>query len=231
MLAARHSAGRNVLFALTVFLSAALLFFVQPLFSKLILPRFGGSPTLWNTCLVFFQTTLLAGYVYSHLITTKLPIAAQVALHAIVVLLPLATLPIAVAEGGPPPNAASPVMSLLGVLAVGVGLPVFVVSTTAPLLQSWYGRLAADHEEPYFLYAVSNIGSLGILIGYPLIVEPVFLLTRQSALWAGGYGLFAILVLMCGAVAWRAGAGSAAEIHAAKQAAGESTITLATRLR
>jgi hypothetical protein len=117
---------------------------------------------------VFFQAMLLAGYLYAHLITTTLRIRTQVALHGLVLVLPLACLPIAVVEA--PMAAVSPIPSLVGLLTVGVGLPFFVISTTAPLLQSWYVRLAnCNMKDPYFLYAASNIGSLGILVAYPLV--------------------------------------------------------------
>jgi hypothetical protein len=193
----------TVLFALTMLLSAALLFFIQPLFTKLVLPRFGGTPAVWNTCLVFFQATLLAGYLYAHVVNTRLRVRQQVMLHAVVLLLPLATLPIAVAQDWEPPSEANPVPWLLGLLAVQVGLPFFVVSTSAPLLQSWFVRSGhAAAKDPYFLYAASNLGSLGILVAYPLVLEPSLSLRTQSLVWACGYVALIVLVLVCGTIAW-----------------------------
>ena len=196
-----RSVSLTLLFALTMFLSAALLFFIQPLFTKMLLPRYGGSPAVWNTCLVFFQGMLLAGYAYAHLVSAGLTMRRQVALQAVVLLLPLATLPIA-AKDWEPPGAANPVPGLLGLLTLAVGLPFFVVSTTAPLLQSWFARSGdAAAQDPYFLYAASNLGSLGILVAYPLCLEPTLSLRAQSTVWAGGYAALLVLVLACGASA------------------------------
>lgn len=132
----------TLVFVLTLFLSAFLLFLVQPMFAKMVLPRFGGTPAVWNTCLVFFQTTLLAGYGYAHLTTKWLKVRRQAVFHAGLLLLPLLALPIRVPDSWVPPVAANPALSLLGLLLLAVGLPFFVVSTSAPLLQQWFAQSA-----------------------------------------------------------------------------------------
>ncbi|HEY8505344.1 MAG TPA: fused MFS/spermidine synthase [Gemmataceae bacterium] len=190
-----------LLFALTLFVSAALLFAVQPLVGRVLLPALGGSPVVWNTCLVFFQAVLLSGYLYAHLSARWLGARRQRYLHLPLLALPLAALPIASATAGPPAGAeAAPVGWLLGELAVLVGLPFFVVSATAPLLQRWFaatGHRAAG--DPYFLYAASNLGSLLALLGYPFLAEPNLTLAAQSRAWAAGYLLLAGLIALCAA--------------------------------
>ena len=152
-------------FAATLFLSAGLMFLVEPMVAKMVLPRLGGSPAVWSTCLVFFQATLLLGYAYAHALTRLVPRAAQIVVH-VAVLLPLAALalPVSLGAGAPPPGE-SPALWLMLRLALAVGAPVFAISATAPLLQSWFAGL--DHEaagDPYFLYASSNAGSLLALL-------------------------------------------------------------------
>src|SRR5262245_34787917 len=163
----------GILYATTILLSAGLLFIVQPLFARMVLPLLGGSPAVWNTALVFYQAVLLLGYTYAHLITSKLNFRRQVILHGLVLLLPLVALPIRLPQGWTPPTTHSPVLWLLALLAVAVGLPFFVVSTSSPLLQKWFAgmgqRAGAD---PYYLYAASNLGSMVGLLSYPFLVEP-----------------------------------------------------------
>src|SRR5271157_5912278 len=146
-----------LLFLLTLFLSAFLLFCVQPMIAKMVLPRLGGSPAVWSTCLVFFQAVLLLGYAYAHALTRLVPRSAQIGVH-IALVLPLAALalPLDLGAGAPPPGEA-PALWLLLRLTCVAGLPVFAISATAPLLQRWFADL--DHEaagDPYFLYAASN---------------------------------------------------------------------------
>jgi hypothetical protein len=189
-----------LLFAVTLFVSAFLLFLVQPMVGKLLLPLLGGTPAVWNTCLVFFQAALLAGYAYAHATTAWLGTRRQAFLHLFLLPLPLLVLPIAVnAEAAVAVSGSdNPVPWLLGTLAGVVGLPFFVVSTSAPLLQRWF--VSTGHpsaRDPYFLYAASNLGSLLALLGYPLFVEPNFALSRQAELWAWGYGAFMGLVGGC----------------------------------
>ena len=186
------------LFTLTVLLSAALLFLVQPMFARMVLPLLGGSPAVWNTALVFYQSTLLAGYAYTHFATRRLGVRRQAWLHLAIVLAALASLPIAVPRGWEPPTRHSPVPWMLGLLAAGIGLPFFVVSTTGPLLQRWFA--ATNHRsarDPYFLYAASNLGSMLGLLSYPIVVEPELRLADQSRLWTCGYALLALLIGGC----------------------------------
>jgi SAM-dependent methyltransferase len=196
----------TLLFALTMFVGSALLFSVQPMVAKMILPLLGGSPEVWNTCMVFYQAVLLAGYAYAHLATARLGARTQSALHVALLLLPLPLLPLAVPEWAARSLSptADPTPWLLGVLLTTVGLPFFVVSTTAPLLQRWFA--ATGHHaagDPYFLYGASNLGSMLALLAYPLAIEPSLPLGRQCKLWAAGYGLLAALTVACAATVWR----------------------------
>lgn len=211
-----HSARMLLLFCVSVFLSAALLFMVQPLVGKMILPMLGGSPAVWSTCMVFFQTALLAGYGYAHLLTRRLSLKAQVGVHSVVALAALAALPISLPSGWSPPSEDLQLVAWVPVfLAVACGMPFFVVSTTGPLLQSWFSktthRLAKD---PYFLYAASNAGSVIGLLAYPLVVEPSLRLADQSWVWAGGFAALAASLIACGVAASRnAGVGQAASFN------------------
>jgi hypothetical protein len=183
------------LYALTLFLSAFLLFFVQPMFAKMVLPRFGGAPAVWNTAMVFLQGTLLLGYFYAHLSTRLLGLRWQTLLHGGVLLVNLLPLPIAAAAGWTSPPPGAEVVWLIGLLAVSVGLPFFAISATAPPLQRWFAH--TDHPaagDPYFLYGASNVGSLLALLAYPVILEPNIGATAQSRLWAFGYLVLAALI-------------------------------------
>ena len=192
------------LFTATLALSAVLLFTVQPLFGKQLLPLLGGAPSVWNVCLVFFQTTLLAGYLYSHLMSTRLGVRRQVIVHAAVSLLPLAVLPLGVAGDWQPPVTGGHVIWLLGLLAVTVGPPFFVVSTNAPLLQRWFSRTSHPlAHDPYFLYAASNAGSVVGLLSYPTLIEPLLTRAAQAFWWAIGYGLLLVLTAACAVAMWR----------------------------
>ncbi len=187
----------TLLFGATMVVSAWLLFLVQPMFAKMVLPRLGGTPAVWNTCVVFFQATLLVGYLYAHVTTRWLGVRRQAQLHLGVLLLPLAALPIAV-SGEPPPADGTPVWWLLGVLSMSVGLPFFVVSTTSPLLQRWFSSLPhRQARDPYFLYSASNLASLLALVCYPAIIEPSLRLADQSRMWMWTYALFVALVAVC----------------------------------
>lgn len=185
-------------FAATLFLSAGLMFLVEPMVAKMVLPRLGGSPAVWSTCLVFFQAVLLLGYAYAHVLTRLLPRSAQIFVH-IALLLPLAALvlPLDLGAGAPLPGQ-PPALWLLMRLALVAGAPVFAISATAPLLQRWFADL--DHEaagDPYFLYAASNAGSLLALLAYPLLVEPTLSLDRQAMLWSCGFGALALGIVLC----------------------------------
>lgn len=187
-----------------MFVSASLLFLVEPMLAKMILPMLGGTPAVWNTCLVFFQSVLLAGYLYAYATGKWLPRRVQIALHCGLVLGCFALLPPRIPAGWEPPVQVNPIFSMLGILCVAVALPFFVLSSSTPLLQRWFAQ--SGHEsakDPYFLYAASNAGSLAGLLGYPFLMEPMLRLSQQSRLWGFGYGLFAILVLGCAVLAWR----------------------------
>jgi protein-L-isoaspartate O-methyltransferase len=185
------------LFVVTAFAAACLLFTVQPMFAKMILPRLGGSPSVWNTCMLFFQTTLLLGYIYGHVTTRWLGLRRQTLVHLVVVLSAFTVLPLSV--GAPDPSAAeSPVLWLLRTMTVTVGIPFFVVSTTAPLLQRWFAVFPiASARDPYFLYAASNLGSMVALLGYPFILEPLIGVRAQTTMWAGGYAMLCGLIAAC----------------------------------
>jgi spermidine synthase len=205
-----------LLYGLTIFLSATLLFLVQPMFAKMVLPLLGGAPAVWNTAMVFYQAALLAGYAYAHAAIARLGIRRQAALHLVVLLLPLLVLPIRVPGGWTPPSHDNPIPWLLALMAVAVGLPFLVVSTSAPLLQRWFSGLGhGASADPYFLYAASNLGSMLSLLAYPVLVEPYLELGTQSRLWAGGYLLLVVLVAACAAGVRRVPAGAAPPVPAA----------------
>src|SRR4029079_10102460 len=184
--------------AVTMFIGSGLLFLVQPMFAKLALPRLGGSPSVWNTCVLFFQTTLLLVYLYSHFSTRWLGVRRQVGLHLIVVLLPLLALPVALGDSQPPASA-NPVWWLLRTMALTVGLPFFVVSTSPPLLQRWFAALPVPSaRDPYFLYSASNLGSMLALLSYPFLLEPSTGTRQQTWIWTAGYAVLICLTASCG---------------------------------
>ncbi|MCB9845740.1 MAG: fused MFS/spermidine synthase [Phycisphaeraceae bacterium] len=192
------------LFTLTIFLGAFLVFLVQPLVARLVLPSLGGSPEVWNTCMLFFQSLLLAGYGYAHVVTTRLRVGRQATVHLAILLLPLVVLPIGAPTWFPTPNPHAPIPWLLGMLLVVVGLPFFAVSTAGPLLQRWFAHTGHRHaSDPYFLYAASNVGSLLALLGYPVLFEPRLTQTGQTRLWALLYLAFVLLCWVCAVTAAR----------------------------
>ncbi len=205
----------QAVFALTLFLSAALLFLVQPMVGKLLLPLLGGTPAVWNTCLVFFQSLLLAGYLYAHLAIDRLGVTRQARWHLLVLLLPLAAFVVAgYFVGSPVPIVVSllptdeeyPIFPLLAMLLLAVGPAVWVLATTSPLLQRWFAALSS--RDPYPLYAASNAGSLLGLLAYPFLVEPYLSLTTQQELWALGVVVYLGLTLSCAARLWSRGVDS-----------------------
>jgi hypothetical protein len=194
-----------LLYSIAILLGAALLFWVQLFFGKLLLPGFGGTPAVWNTCLLFYQAVLLGGYAYADLLGRLLVPRRQAVVHALVLLAPAALLPVGLPAGWEPPGDANPVPWLLGALALGLGVPFFVLSTTSPLLQRWFSRLGLPRShDPYPLYAASNLGSMLGLLGYPLLVEPNATLAVQASLWSWGYALYVLLGLACAAALLRA---------------------------
>ena len=153
------------LFTATIFLSAALLFLVQPMFTKMVLPRFGGAPAVWSVAIVFFQATLLAGYAYAHLLTRYAPGRSSVVIHLAVTVAACFILPLSIASGWGRPPPVGEELWLIGLFAVSIGPPFFALSANSPLLQAWFAR--TDHpaaRDPYFLYAASNIGSFLALL-------------------------------------------------------------------
>jgi len=188
-----------LIYAVTIFLSSFLLFLVQPLIARMILPWFGGSAAVWTTCMLFFQMLLLAGYAYAHFLAGKLPRPKlQAVVHTVLLAGALATLPIAPAESWKPAGEAEPVSHILLLLGATVGLPYFLLASTSPLLQAWFA-LARPGENPYRLFAVSNLASLIALLGYPFLVEPFLAAGQQVELWSW---LFAAFAVLCAAVAW-----------------------------
>lgn len=191
-----------ILTGISIFLSAALLFLVQPMIGKVLLPSLGGSPAVWNTCMVFFQAVLLAGYGYAHILTTRAKPAIQIVIHAAVLAAAAWSLPTPIRVGEP--GDANPVRWVLYTLAWTVGLAFFAVSTSGPLLQKWFSQ--SGHKagkDPYFLYAASNAGSVLGLILYPFVIEPSLTREQQAQLWAGGFWALAPLVVACAAMALR----------------------------
>ncbi len=188
------------LFAITLILSAFLLFSVQPLFGKMVLPLLGGSPGVWNTAMVFFQAMLLGGYAYAHLSTKFLQPRAQACLHVVLLTLCIVVLPIAIPDNwANPPATENPIPWMLGLMAVAVGAPFFVLAGTAPMLQRWFST--TDHPDahnPYFLYAASNLGSMAALIAYPLVIEPLLGLQQQSHYWMMGFIVLIALITAAG---------------------------------
>jgi len=184
------------LFALTVFSSAALVFLVQPMVAKLVLPLLGGSPSVWNTSMAFFQLALLAGYFYAHLLQRIPSVRAQAMTHVAALVIAAVALPLRVNGLAGPPSSEHPNLWLLAVLTLSIGAPFAVLSATAPLVQAWHARTvgAVEGKEPYVLYAASNFGSLIALLAYPIVVEPLTSLIGQRYGWSAGYGLFVLVI-------------------------------------
>lgn len=189
-------------YTLTLILSAFLLFSVQPMFAKMILPLLGGSPSVWNLAMVFFQAMLLGGYAYAHATSKFLTIRNQAALHLCLLLGCLVFLPLGLPAGiEPGPN---PALWQMGMMLTVVGAPFFIISASAPMLQRWFS--GTDHKDaanPYFLYAASNIGSMAALLSYPVLVEPLMTLSGQSAAWTAGYMALLSLTALCAVVVWK----------------------------
>ena len=199
---ATHDAAGRAIFVFSVFASAFLIFLVQPMVGKRILPWFGGAPAVWTLCLAFYQSTLFLGYAYAHLLIRFAPPRGQLAIHAIVVVAALLALPVLPGDGWRPTGASSPNADILAMLSVNVALPFLVLAATGPLVQVWF---ACRHpgRSPYPLYAVSNAGSLLALLAYPLLFEPRLGLSDTGDLWSLAFGVTAAGVLACAALARR----------------------------
>jgi SAM-dependent methyltransferase len=210
------------LFGATILSSACLLFLVQPLASKLILPVFGGSSSIWITCLLFFQTGLLLGYLYSHVLISRVNAKWHSRAHMAALIVSLAALPILPNPRWHPAAGHDPVWSIFGLLATSVGLPYLMLSTTSPLLQSWFAR-ARGGELPYHYFAISNLGSLVALFSFPLVIEPNFTRHQQVVGWSLAYAVF---VALCVTVAWQT-RGSDARVEDRREVARSSFTDLA----
>lgn len=192
------------LFAGTLFISATLMFVLQPMFGKLLLPLLGGSPAVWNTCMVFYQTILFLGYLYAHYLSTKFVYHRQIQIHAVVIVISLIALPIALPENTIPPTDSNPTLWLMWTLFLAIGLPFFIVSTISPLLQKWFAGVGHHtSKDPYYLYGASNAGSMIALLSYPFLLEPNIGLLDQKTYWSFGFGLLCILVAGCAFMLWQ----------------------------
>jgi hypothetical protein len=192
------------IFSAAIFTSAMLLFGIQPLYAKLVLPKLGGSPAVWSVALVFFQAVLLLGYAYAHLLITKLKPFHAALVHLCVLATALAWLPISYPADWADVPQSGLTFWVLSLFAAGVGFPFFAVSANAPMLQAWFSRTGHPQaRDPYFLYGASNVGSLLGLVSYPFVLEPLLSVTRQSLVWAGGYLLLCLLIFCCWALVLR----------------------------
>jgi hypothetical protein len=189
-------------FALSIFTGAFLLFQVQPLIGKYILPWFGGAPAVWTTCLLFFQVVLLGGYAYAHFLSQWLKPRAHVIVHLALLATALALLPITPSDAWKPTSSDNPTLRILALLAVSLGLPYFVLSSTGPLMQQWFSQ-ANPGRSPYRLYALSNVGSLLALVSYPFFVETHFTRKAQAAMWGWGLVAFVLFCAFCASRVWR----------------------------
>jgi len=192
----RATASRLVpyFYAATLFVSALLLFSIQPMFAKMVLPRLGGAPAVWSVAMVFFQTALLAGYCYAHILGRYLSPRRAALLHLLLIGATAVTLPISIAAGWGAPPSSGIALWLFGLFAVSIGLPFFTLSASAPLLQSWFA--ASGHPQaknPYVLYAASNLGSFAALFAYPVMIEPWLTLSVQTRIWSAGFAILAVL--------------------------------------
>ena len=191
-------------FAAAIFVSAALLFMVQPMFTKMVLPRFGGAPSVWSVAIVFFQAALLAGYAYAHWLTRYAPGRTSVVIHVAVMIAACLALPLSIAAGWGRPPPVGEAFWLIGLFTASIGLPFFALAANSPLLQAWFAR--TDHpaaKDPYFLYAASNVGSFLALVSYPVAVEPFVRLGDQAGFWSIGFYVLIALIAACGVLLWR----------------------------
>jgi hypothetical protein len=219
-----------LVFTLTLLCSSTLLFMVEPMTGRLLLPRVGSTPAVWNTSLVFFQAALLLGYAYAHLSARRLSRRVQVIVHLLLLVVAAVVLPLRLPSAVSPPVDGTPVLWQLGVMALVVGLPFVAVSASAPLFQHWFAATGDPHaSDPYMLYRASNLGSAAALVGYPLLVEPLLGLRAQGIAWSFGYALLIGLVAACAVLVLRAGREpSPAE---SPPASAEPTVTWPRRAR
>jgi protein-L-isoaspartate O-methyltransferase len=207
--AAQSPAVLLATFVAAIFLSAALLFQIEPMFTKMVLPRLGGSPSVWSVAMVFFQTMLLAGYAYAHVLTRFVPGRPSIVIHLAVMALAVTSLPLAIGTGRPPADGEA--LWLIGLFTTSIGLPFFALAANGPLLQAWFARTGHPAaRDPYFLYAASNVGSFLALLSYPTLVEPFIPLSVQTTLWSITFTLLIALIAASGILLWRAPLSAAA---------------------
>jgi hypothetical protein len=231
---AEPAASRNrlvlIVYTAAIFVSALLLFSVQPLFTKMVLPRLGGSPAVWSVAMVFFQSLLLAGYAYAHYLMQLPNRVLPVAIHLVLLVVALLSLPLSIAGGWGEPPSSGYAFWLLGLFAVSIGLPFFALAANNPLLQAWFVRTGhPSGPDPYFLYASSNIGSFLALLSYPVLLEPMFTLRTQNLIWSGGYGLLIVLIAACAMLLLRSPASAAVDGPAAQTDAPAPPFSLRAR--
>jgi hypothetical protein len=206
--------AHTLLFGVTIFVSSALLFSIQPMIAKMLLPLLGGTPAVWNTCMLFFQAVLLCGYAYA-LLVSRWPLKRQLIAQLVLLCLAFISLPIGLSSywvNSVPPTD-NPSLWLLLCLAASVGLPFFIVSSNSPLLQKWFSRTTTESaRDPYFLYSASNAGSLLALLAYPVLMEPFFTLRWQGRLWTAVYALLVLLIGLNALVLWRSRGASVATV-------------------
>ena len=227
-----------IAFGATILLSAFLLFQVQPLIARFILPWFGGSPSVWTTCMLFFQVVLLGGYAYAHAATSRLARRTSVALHVVLLAASIGALPIIPSDRWKPLAGGSPPLEIIVLLAATVGGPYLVLSTSGPLLQKWFAW-ARPGCSPYRLFALSNFGSLLALVSYPFVFEPALRLETQAIAWSTAYGVFVVACAACGIAVWRLPAAAArrardallqpADVHAPSRAPQDAVGAIAVR--
>jgi hypothetical protein len=219
-----------VLFASALGLNALLIFWVQPMFAKMVLPLLGGSPSVWTTCMLFFQAALLAGYAYGHAAIRAFGLRRHALIHGVIVWLPFLLLPIGVNQG----TAAAtdePIAWLLQTMGSSVGLPFVVLAATAPLLQRWYSSVGNRSTDPYWLYAASNVGSFAALLAFPILLEPAIPIGRQTAIWKVAYAIVAALLTACAVSVLRRPPSSTDAAHHDDHARPVQPLTTGTRLR
>jgi hypothetical protein len=228
------SATRNrlvlIVYTAAIFVSALLLFSVQPLFTKMVLPRLGGSPAVWSVAMVFFQSLLLAGYGYAHYLIRIRNRIIMAGVHLVLLVIALLSLPLSIASGWGEPPSSGYAFWLLGLFAVSIGLPFFALAANNPLLQAWFVRTGHPNgPDPYFLYASSNIGSFLALLSYPVLLEPMFTLRTQNLIWTAGDGLLIVLIAICAALLLGAPASFAVDAPAEDKISAPPPWTLRAR--
>lgn len=217
-------------FATAIFTGSCLMFVIEPMVAKMLLPVFGGTPNVWNTCVVFFQVVLIAGYLYSHYMSTRAAPRVQVVVHSLIITAAALVLPSALPAAGD--VSSNPVLALTALLVVLIGAPFFAISTTAPLLSKWYSCLGlSGSKDPYFLYAASNAGGILGLLSYPFFLEPNLRLAEQTKLLGGTYITYAVLILICGILFLRNETGNRADGRVARDGELFASETKADQLR